>query len=78
MTNSAGRHATGGPPHSDVPEPSFAERVRTLLQVGSVGSLSTVSRKHPVYPFGSVMPYALDDRGRTRRISRPIRMPACS
>jgi heme iron utilization protein len=47
-----------------VPEPSFAERARTLLHVGRVGGLSTHSLKEPGYPFGSVMPYALDDHGR--------------
>jgi hypothetical protein len=46
-----------------VPEPSFAERARTLLYLGRVGTLSTVSRKHPGWPFGSVMPYGLDAQG---------------
>jgi|SRR5581483_3924094 len=46
-----------------VPEPSFAERARTLMYLGRIGSLSTQSRKQPGFPFGSVMPYALDDRG---------------
>jgi heme iron utilization protein len=32
--------------------------------VGRIGSLSTVSRKQPGFPFGSVMPYGLDPRGR--------------
>ena len=47
-----------------VPEPSYAERARTLLHLGSVGSLSTQSRKQPGFPFGSVMPYGLDAQGR--------------
>ncbi|MFY9980923.1 MAG: DUF2470 domain-containing protein [Candidatus Sulfotelmatobacter sp.] len=47
-----------------VPEPSFSERARTLAHVGRVGSLSTLSRKQPGFPFGSVMPYALDRNGR--------------
>jgi heme iron utilization protein len=47
-----------------VPEPSFAERARTLLHVGRIGSLSTLSLKQPGFPFGSVMPYGLDNRGR--------------
>ena len=34
------------------------------MYVGRVGSLSTLSRKQPGFPFGSVMPYGLDDRGR--------------
>jgi heme oxygenase (biliverdin-IX-beta and delta-forming) len=46
------------------PEPSFAERARTLLYLGRIGSLSTLSRKQPGFPFGSVMPYGLDERGR--------------
>ena len=45
-------------------EPSFAERARTLLYLGRVGSLATQSLKQPGSPFGSVMPYALDDNGR--------------
>jgi len=47
-----------------VPEPSFSERARTLLHLGRIGSLSTLSRKQPGFPFGSVMPYGLDARGR--------------
>jgi putative heme iron utilization protein len=47
-----------------IPEPSFAERARTLLHIGRVGSLSTLSRKCPGFPFGSLMPYALDGDGR--------------
>jgi heme iron utilization protein len=47
-----------------IPEPSFAERARTLLHVSRVGSLSTLSRKRPGFPFGSLMPFALDGEGR--------------
>ena len=47
-----------------VPEPSFSERARTLVYLGRIGSLSTVSGKQPGFPFGSVMPYGLDERGR--------------
>jgi putative heme iron utilization protein len=32
--------------------------------LSSIGSLSTLSRKQPGFPFGSVMPYGLDERGR--------------
>jgi putative heme iron utilization protein len=46
------------------PEPIYAERARTLLYLGRIGTLSTLSRQHPGHPFGSVMPYALDERGR--------------
>lgn len=45
------------------PEPSYAERARTLTYLGRVGSLSTLSRKRPGFPFGSVMPYGIDDKG---------------
>jgi putative heme iron utilization protein len=34
------------------------------MYLGRIGSLSTLSRKQPGFPFGSVMPYALDPRGR--------------
>ena len=47
-----------------IPEPSFAERARTLAYLARIGSLSTLSRKQPGFPFGSVMPYALDQQGR--------------
>jgi len=46
------------------PEPSFAERARTLVYLESTGSLSTLSRKQAGFPYGSVMPYALDNCGR--------------
>ena len=35
------------------PEPTFAERARTLVYLGRVGSLSTLSRKQVGFPFGS-------------------------
>ncbi len=60
------RHA--GPPRRDdapvVPEPTYAERARTLAYLGLTGTLATLSRRHPGHPFGSVMPYALDGDGR--------------
>lgn len=67
MSSSSSRKHAGTSAPSDqtaVPEPSFSERARTLVYVGRIGSLSTVSRKQPGFPFGSVMPYGLDDRGR--------------
>ena len=61
-----GKHASGGPgtDRPPVPEPSFADRARTLVYLGRIGSLSTLSRKQPGFPFGSVMPYASDGHGR--------------
>ncbi len=47
-----------------VPEPTYAERARTLVYLGRTGTLSTLSRQRPGHPFGSVMPYAPDDQGR--------------
>jgi heme iron utilization protein len=67
MTSSSARKhgdtgpASGQPP---APEPAYAERARTLTHLGRIGSLSTHSRKQAGFPFGSVMPFALDDRGR--------------
>jgi heme iron utilization protein len=65
-SSSSRKHAGPGvasdqPP---VPEPTFSERARTLMYTGRIGSLSTISRKQPGFPFGSVMPYALDKDGR--------------
>ena len=34
------------------------------MHSGRIGSLSTISRKQPGFPFGSLMPYALDSQGR--------------
>jgi heme iron utilization protein len=64
--SSMGKHAAGGPATDQppVPEPAFAERACTLLYLGRIGSLSTLSRKQPGFPFGSVMPYGLDGHGR--------------
>ncbi len=59
------KHASGAVgDQASVPEPLFAERARTLMHLGRIGSLSTHSRKQPGFPFGSVMPYAVDERGR--------------
>ena len=62
-SSTAGKHA-GSSAASNQPtvaEPTFAERARTLVLLGRVGSLSTLSRKQHGFPFGSVMPYGLDD-----------------
>lgn len=58
------QHAYTGPAIPQLPEPTYAERVRTLALLTSVGTLSTLSRKHAGFPFGSLMPYALDSAGR--------------
>src|ERR1700683_263545 len=60
----AGKHAGPGAASNQhaVAEPTFAERARTLMYLGRVGSLSTLSRKQQGFPFGSVMPYGLDDQ----------------
>jgi heme iron utilization protein len=67
MTSSSIRKHAGTGAASDrpaVPEPSFAERARTLVYMARIGSLSTLSRKQPGFPFGSVMPYGLDEHDR--------------
>ena len=58
------QHASTGPSQPQLPEPSYAERVRTLISLAPVATLSTLSRKHPGFPFGSLMPFALDQSGR--------------
>ena len=57
------QHAHTGPPLPQQPEPSYAERVRTLFSQENVGTLSSLSRKREGFPFGSLMPYALDAAG---------------
>ena len=56
-----------GPPRAGeapaVPEPTFAERARTLAYLGRTGTLATLSRRPVGHPFASLMPYALDARG---------------
>ena len=66
MSSSIRKHASPSTATDQpaVAEPSFAERARTLVHVGRTGSLSTLSRKQAGFPFGSVMPYGLDDNGR--------------
>jgi len=89
MPSSSNRKHAGTGAASDqpaVPEPSFAERARTLVYLGRIGSLSTLSRKQPGFPFGSVMPYGLDEHGRPiflvstmaiPKTCKRIRVPAC-
>ena len=63
-TSAPRQHASSGPALPQVPEPSHAERVRTLTSLASVATLSTISRTHQGFPFGSLMPFALDSSGR--------------
>jgi putative heme iron utilization protein len=60
----ARQHAYSGPVQPQLTEPTHAERARTLVSLNSVATLSTLSRKHAGFPFGSLMPYALDSEGR--------------
>ena len=62
---SSSRQHNSGPDSDgpDVPEPTHAERAKTLVYLQQTGSLSTLSRKQPGWPFGSVMPYGLDAQG---------------
>src|ERR1700677_1535398 len=46
-----------------MPQPTYAERARSWVQIGRVGSLATISVDHAGCPFGSVMPYAIDGHG---------------
>lgn len=52
------------PPTVPAPEPSHAERVRTLVAGQSRGALATLAVEPPGTPFGSVITYGLDERGR--------------
>lgn len=67
MTKAASRshgYTTTSRDEPVVPEPTYAERVRTLVHRANMGTLSTLSAKHPDWPFGSMMPYGLDEKGR--------------
>ena len=59
-----GSHAASPGPAPDLPEPTLGERARTLMHLGRIGSLCTLSQHQPGWPFGSIMPYGLDARGR--------------
>jgi heme oxygenase (biliverdin-IX-beta and delta-forming) len=45
------------------PEPSHAERCRTLVHGSSRGALSTIATDPAGYPYGSVASYGLDEHG---------------
>ena len=62
--NSSRKHAYTDTGIPQLPEPTYAERVRTLVSLSTIATLSTVSRKRSGYPFGSLMPYAIDGTGR--------------
>lgn len=64
MSTTSRRHTYTDQGAPQLPEPTYAERVRTLVSLGTLATLSTVSQKRPGYPFGSLMPYALDEGGR--------------
>jgi heme iron utilization protein len=63
-TTAPRQHAPSGPAPPQLQEPGYAERARTLISLASVGTLCTISRKRPGFPFGSLMPFALDIAGR--------------
>jgi putative heme iron utilization protein len=54
----------GGAEAPPAPEPTHAERARTLVAGVNRGVLSTVALEPAGYPFGSVATYAMDDGGR--------------
>lgn len=65
MSSETNQHtADAAPPDATAPEPSFAERTRTLVHVARTATLCTHSRHATGYPFGSVAPYGVDGGGR--------------
>lgn len=59
-------HSAGGPPtyvQPGAPQPSHAERVRTLLAGRTDGTLSTIALEPAGHPFGSIVTFAVDDDG---------------
>src|SRR4051794_27640247 len=51
------------PPGARPPEPTHAERCRTLVAAEARGALSTLTADPAGYPYGSVASYGLDDTG---------------
>jgi heme oxygenase (biliverdin-IX-beta and delta-forming) len=62
--HSGGQPRTPGAVAQAAPEPTHAERARTLVAGSNRGVLSTVALDPPGYPFGSIATYALDRAGR--------------
>jgi putative heme iron utilization protein len=62
-TGAEGGAPPAGDPGPRPPEPSHAERCRTLVASATRGSLCTLAVEPEGYPYGSVASYALDDRG---------------
>jgi hypothetical protein len=62
-TGAEGAAPASGPAGPPPPEPSHAERCRTLVSSQSRGTLCTVAVEPAGYPYGSVASYALDGRG---------------
>ncbi len=65
VPTSAAGDATPAPSDSrpPPPEPTHAERCRTLVASATRGCLSTLTADPDGYPYGSVASYALDERG---------------
>ena len=59
-----GSGAESSPSRPPAPEPTHAERARTLVAGSNRGVLSTVALDPAGYPFGSVATYAIDESGR--------------
>jgi putative heme iron utilization protein len=55
--------AAGQPDLPPAPEPTHAERCRTLVHGQRRGALSTIAVDPAGYPYGSVTTYALDEAG---------------
>lgn len=62
-TGTEGGTPAGGPIGPRPPEPTHAERCRTLVASQASGALSTIAADPVGYPYGSVASYALDTAG---------------
>jgi len=63
IPDSVGSDEPSSDPRDAPPEPSHAERARTLVAAQSRGALSTIALKPAGTPFGSVVTYGLDGDG---------------
>jgi heme oxygenase (biliverdin-IX-beta and delta-forming) len=53
--NPSRKHAHTDAGTAQLPEPTYAERVRSLVSLCTIATLSTVSGKRSGYAFGSLM-----------------------
>jgi len=62
--NPSRKHAYTAAGGAQLPEPTYGAEENERADTLGIGTLSTASRKRSGYPFGSLMPYSIDETGR--------------